>query len=225
LILSEPPVKVPAGTQYIYEPITLDAEEDQLTFCLRTTAQGMTIDPSTGRILWSPTKEQSGCYPVAIIVSDPLGGTAEQSFTVEIQESWPACRLMYPANGAIINGTFFFRGEATGGAVPVVRVEYRVDGGEWLPANGTDRWYFGIDTSRLGNGLHTLQVRAFNDAYSTEAVTNFEIRDFQSSNIEEVHTGGMAILPLVLVIAMMGAGVVIWRKGSAWFRAGRSRHR
>jgi hypothetical protein len=222
VIQSEPPLKAVAGLQYEYYVMASDAEGDKLSICLRTTVQDMSIDSSTGRILWTPRQDQPGYYAVAIIVSDGLGETTDQAFILEVKDSRPGCRIMYPAEGAIVNGTFVFRGDAAGDAIPVVRVEARIDGGRWLPANGTDGWYFAQDTWLLGDGLHTFQARAFNGVYSDEARVSFVVKNRQSPAQEEYHIEGFPIQPLVMFLILMAVGVVLWRKESVGSRKGRS---
>ncbi|MCK4971160.1 MAG: hypothetical protein KAS77_11545, partial [Thermoplasmata archaeon] len=40
-------------------------------------------------------------------------------------------------------------------------VEYRVDGGAWEEATGTDTWSIELDTTAMTSGIHQLEVRAF----------------------------------------------------------------
>ncbi|MHB8956341.1 MAG: putative Ig domain-containing protein [Pirellulaceae bacterium] len=46
---------------------------------------GMTVDPQTGRIQWTPGGEQVGTHHVVLEVSDGRGGAAYQDYTVSVQ--------------------------------------------------------------------------------------------------------------------------------------------
>jgi len=43
----------------------------------------------------------------------------------------------------------------------ITKVQLRADNGDWMDANGNTGWTFVLDTSKLKNGKHTLQARAF----------------------------------------------------------------
>lgn len=52
----------------------------------------------------------------------------------------------------------------------VARVEARLDGGEWERVSGTTMWTFDVDTGRLAEGSHTLEVRAYDGYLFSETV-------------------------------------------------------
>ena len=60
-----------------------------LTYALTTAPSGMTIDPASGLVQWTPTAAQVGPEAVALSVTDPLGGTATQTFTVVVAATPP----------------------------------------------------------------------------------------------------------------------------------------
>lgn len=84
-ITSAPPYEINNGT-YRYQVTAQDPDGDRLTYTLVKSPGGMTIDPSTGLIIWGPTpvaaREE---VTVKVEVSDGDGGTAyqEYSFIVE----------------------------------------------------------------------------------------------------------------------------------------------
>jgi RHS repeat-associated protein len=82
-ISSQPVNAVTPGALYGYDVKASDPDGDPLTYHLDTAPQGMTIDDQ-GRIRWSPSSADIGDHPVALTVSDGLGGTAPQSFTVTV---------------------------------------------------------------------------------------------------------------------------------------------
>jgi hypothetical protein len=70
---------------YTYSVDATDPDGDALTYSLIVSPEGMTIDAATGVIQWTPSEVQVGTHDVAVEVSDGRGGTASQSFTIEVQ--------------------------------------------------------------------------------------------------------------------------------------------
>jgi hypothetical protein len=72
-------------TQYSYDVEATDLDVgDTLIFSLTTYPAGMTIDSSTGLILWTPTNSQVGSNNVVVWVDDWNGGMDSQSFTITV---------------------------------------------------------------------------------------------------------------------------------------------
>lgn len=62
----------------------IDPDGDELFHSLLESPDGMTIDPSTGVIAWSPAIGQIGSHRVSVRVSDGRGGFADQSFDLDV---------------------------------------------------------------------------------------------------------------------------------------------
>jgi hypothetical protein len=58
-------------------------DENNLVYSLSSEPSGMSIDPSTGTIRWTPYKDQLGRHNVRILVSDGFDETS-QRFTIEV---------------------------------------------------------------------------------------------------------------------------------------------
>lgn len=86
LITSTPPLLQPtAGGLYRYDVTAMDLDVgDVLTYSLTTFPVGMSIDPATGVILWTPTLAQLGNQTVKVKVADQNGGSDSQTFTVNV---------------------------------------------------------------------------------------------------------------------------------------------
>ncbi|MDA8745661.1 putative Ig domain-containing protein, partial [Rubripirellula amarantea] len=85
-ITSLPGTRGVAGRFYTYAVRGDDPEKGELTFALQSPPSGMTIDPTTGLIRWRPTTEQIGNHTVSISVTDPLGATGTQSYTIAVSD-------------------------------------------------------------------------------------------------------------------------------------------
>lgn len=74
------------GKEYTYSPSTKDADGDQIVYSLNDemTQVGMTINPSTGKISWTP--KQSGQFEVQIYANDQRGKVARQSFDLLVAD-------------------------------------------------------------------------------------------------------------------------------------------
>ncbi len=201
VILGEPPAKVFAGARYVYEVLAFDEERDPLGFELRTAASGLTIDSGSGRLSWTPAREQVGHHPVAVAVTDCFGGRAVQYFTIEVLDDRPRCTIGLGAGEGALNSTDIVRGQVERGAFPVLRVEVRVDGSGWLPATGTGRWSFDLSELELGPGDHILYVRAFDGNYSEAVRAGFAVNG--AVPVPGVPNGRPAVSPVpVLLLAL-----------------------
>jgi hypothetical protein len=81
---SAPPVITSVGTETMYAVAVTDSDGDPLEFDLLTAPDGMTID-AAGFVEWTPTTSDVGVHAVRIQVSDDHGGTAIQSFNLEVR--------------------------------------------------------------------------------------------------------------------------------------------
>ena len=85
VITSQPGAAGAVGQPYRYDVHASDPDAgDTLTFSLPTAPQGMTIDPATGLIQWTPASNQGGRQAVTVRVQDQGGLFATQSFTVQV---------------------------------------------------------------------------------------------------------------------------------------------
>ncbi|MDD3631911.1 MAG: Ig domain-containing protein, partial [Atribacterota bacterium] len=82
-IVSKPKLEAVVGVPYKYQ---LDIEDDSKTkviFTLPVYPEGMTMDASTGLLMWTPTQEQIGKHDVIIRVNDGWFKD-EQEFTITV---------------------------------------------------------------------------------------------------------------------------------------------
>jgi len=75
---------------YRYQVEAQDPDGDRrLRFRLEQAPAGMTIDPISGALSWTPPPSATGSHNVEVVVDDLQGGEASQRFTVEISEEGP----------------------------------------------------------------------------------------------------------------------------------------
>ncbi len=85
VFLSQPDTLTTVGFQYEYAPRVVDVDPgDSVSFILTAAPDGMTIDPSSGKIRWLP--DTTGAYSVAILASDMIGFATPQSYILLVGE-------------------------------------------------------------------------------------------------------------------------------------------
>ena len=122
------------------------------------------------------------------------------------------------------NGITTLTGLAWGQVSAVSSVEYRIDGGEWMPATFDEgaetvgafarfNWSVALDTSKLLEGNRTVEVRAIN----TEGVQSLMVAttvmggwdgqpESEEFGFQEVIMVGLAIALLVLALIILLGG-------------------
>ncbi|OUL33998.1 putative Ig domain-containing protein [Nostoc sp. 106C] len=89
IITSTAPTTAYTATGYTYQIQALDADQDTLTYALDTAPAGMTIDATTGQILWTTKSNNAGTYNIAVKVLDKRGGVDTQNFTLNLSSNLP----------------------------------------------------------------------------------------------------------------------------------------
>jgi RHS repeat-associated protein len=85
VIRSTPVTTTSVGQAYAYQVVAPDPDPgDTLTFSLSNPPAGMSIEPATGLIGWTPTAAQSGPQGVTLRVQDAGGLFATQTFAVQV---------------------------------------------------------------------------------------------------------------------------------------------
>jgi predicted GH43/DUF377 family glycosyl hydrolase len=83
-IITSIPVKTAVATElYQYQVVAADVDGDKLTYSLNSYIIGMTIDPYSGLIQWTPMVTQTGSFEVNIQVSDGQA-SAKQDYFIDV---------------------------------------------------------------------------------------------------------------------------------------------
>ena len=70
---------------YLYGAQAVDVDGDSLSYSLVEAPDGMTIDPGTGAIEWSPNVNDIGTHAITVQAVDNVGGAATQSFVLDVR--------------------------------------------------------------------------------------------------------------------------------------------
>ena len=69
---------------YRYTAEAQDPDDDPLRYSLPNAPAGMTIDPDTGLVQWTPAAGQAGPHQVSLRVQDPAGASDTQDYTLTV---------------------------------------------------------------------------------------------------------------------------------------------
>ena len=83
-VVSSPKLIASVEHGYRYDLVAKDLDGDILQFSLTSAPNGMSVHPWNGTIRWNPTEQQYGIHKVVVTVSDIVGTTYDQSFSVEV---------------------------------------------------------------------------------------------------------------------------------------------
>lgn len=177
-----PPTLAWVGKEYAYNITSVDEDGDIPFYSVITGPSNISLNLTTGKLRWTPTRSDIGDHLMILQVTDNRGSIDQQIFTVTVLDtiipspSAPRCTIGSPANGSRTVGTLQLRGTAVNGSLPLSAVFVRIDGGVWLKAVGRDNWVLAVDISKLPSGKHRAEARAFDGSlYSDTASVDFTV--------------------------------------------------
>lgn len=150
-LTSTAPVNAILGVPYTYAPQAQDPDGDSLVYALPTAPSGMTIDPTTGAIHWTPAAGQTGTHPVSLRVEDPAGAGDTQSYTLTV---FADCTAAPPGTA----GACAITGLSADHAQPGSELTIRGYGFDPDPANNRVR-IGGVETDIIAIGPDGIRVR------------------------------------------------------------------
>ena len=151
------------------------------------------------------TPDRVGVWELVIRVWDWMGNTVEDSVNVTVLPRAPVVKITKMPDGTPVAGLIEVMGTALGD-VAIERVEYRVDDGGWVVANGAGAWVFVLDTGKLSNGNHTLTVRAWDGhSHGTAGPMPFQVENPTGDG----HEWGGTLLYIGVVLLVAVAAIVL----------------
>jgi len=114
-----------------------------------------------------------------------------------------------PEDGSKLNGVTFITGTAfhTNTSRIVTRVQIRIEPGDWTTADGTNSWKYKLDTTKLEDGSHSIEVNAFDgERYSVPMGINITT----SNPISTDNNGLMALLAASGIAGIIACAVGIY---------------
>ena len=173
-ITSLPVLKAVVGAPYTYDVEATGLPPSQFSLD-GTINEGMSIDPASGVITWTPLA--AGSFMVTVRVANGVLPDATQTFGIEVSADMPpTCSLNRPLAGEVVSGPLAdFSGDGVDD-VQTVKAEFYVDDvlGYTDVAQSGNYNYGGVprhwDTTTLANGTHTAKMVIFDTAGHTCSV-------------------------------------------------------
>lgn len=166
------------------------------------------ISTHTGIVAVKPSRRAAFVASVAIVFIALLPALAAPH--VLAAPAKPQCAITRPYDNATVSGKLRVTGNANMAADPIIKVQLRIDGGSLLIANGTDSWFFDMDTTMLSNGPHSIDAKSFDGTqYSDPAGVTFIV---QNSPPEPPDGDGRSYYIIAgVVIIVVAVAVAAWR--------------
>ena len=154
---------------YRYDADAVDPDGDPLTYRIEDGPGGLLIDAATGRLLWAASPNQVGTHAVTIAADDGLGGTATQSFTIDVRPARENALPFFASDPPAVIGAadvLSFRSEAvdTDGDALRYRLIDGPPGATIDPTTGTLRWDGRSRAMQFGRGGEGSDIRVPPDA-------------------------------------------------------------
>lgn len=165
------------------------------------------ISTHTGIVAVKPSRRAAFVASVAIVFIALLPALAAPH--VLAAPAKPQCAITRPYDNATVSGKLRVTGNANMAADPIIKVQLRIDGGSLLIANGTDSWFFDMDTTMLSNGPHSIDAKSFDGSqYSDPASVTFIV---QNGKPVAPETEPPYLLIVAVAIIVVAVGVAAWR--------------
>ncbi len=138
---------------------------------------------------WDTTKVANGLHKIETRCYDGVDYSSIVSINITVNNvanTPPVVSIDYPSNGSTVSGEIIIKGKAwdKDGNESIAKVEIRIDGGEWQNATGILNWAYKLDTKKLKNGMHTIEVRAYDGInYSNIIKINIEVQNKEKKGI------------------------------------------
>ena len=118
----------------------------------------------------------------------------------------PTIEISHPLEGATVSGTVTISGKASDpdGNETLVRMEIRIDSGNWKNATGTTSWSYDWNTKKTSNGNHTIEVRAWDGI-------NYSSIDSIVLNVQNKKKEGIPGFEIIFLVAAITI-VLLWKR-------------
>jgi N-acetylneuraminic acid mutarotase len=213
-ITSNPPSVIQEGDNYDYYITVVDEDNDIINISIVQAPINLSFNSSTGRIHWVPTTTDIGNHNFTIRALDNNGGMDDQAFTVTViprpPQERPRCTITSPVNGSTIDGLIQIRGNAIKGSNPLSTIQINIDGSQWLNATGLETWSYTYDVSKLKNGNHRIEARAFDGfLFSNQTSIIINVQN-PEPNVRVEQAAWWA--PIAIIIAIVIVAVFLLRR-------------
>ena len=211
LFSSVPIIEIQSGNTYRYAAKATSNDEAAIAYSLIESPTAMTIDPSSGQIVWNTQSNDVGRHSITILATDSYGLSARQSFSVNVRSVFvnrPPIITSTPETDAVVSSPFEVQTYATGPGPVAVDVLVQSNGTTSLVTANQDEQQLGYlaggarrfgatQPISLGEPNPSVLSTPFNTAYPVElglAPNTFgnSQRDIQGVVAEDVNNDGQS---------------------------------
>jgi hypothetical protein len=111
-ITSVPPKNASIAVPFVYTIVAYDPDGDALTYTLKSGPEGASVDPTTGRVSWTPKESDKGkTHTFEVEVCDARGACVTHTWTVVIPEgksNQPPSIQSTPAKQVVVGATYTY---------------------------------------------------------------------------------------------------------------------
>ena len=125
---SDPITSVTLGDTYRYDADTSDPD-DEVTYDVIGAPTGLTINRTTGLVLWSPTSSDIGDHPLTIEATDERGASSQQDYILSVlADTEPPVVTILPSSNPINPGDTVSIQVAASDNDAITDIELEIDG-------------------------------------------------------------------------------------------------
>jgi hypothetical protein len=118
----------------------------------------------------------------------------------------PSVTITSPSTNQKASGTLLIRGTASHPDGDIIRIEIKIDDGDWKKVDGAETWEYNLDTKELSDGTHKVYMRAYDGtSYSEEDVITIIVENPE----ESLDNFSMILIALGIIIALIIVIVVL----------------
>lgn len=120
---------------------------------------------------WDTSNLDDGEYIFSVRAFDGTDHSEIKSVTVYVDNPHPPSLTITSDIPEKVSGTIMIQGIASDTDGKIVKIEIQIDDGEWEGIEVTPYWSYELDTNRISNGDHIVQIRVTDDESETQIDT------------------------------------------------------
>jgi hypothetical protein len=168
VFITEPPTEATVAAQYAYDPDVV--ARGQVLWSAPVAPVGLTIDPDTGAVRWTPSSAQAGAQEVTIRATEVEGSAfADQAFTITVEDTGGPAVITSTPPTRVYAGEVL-RYDATASGAPTIQWTLE-DPSMGTPASGViivtsppegDAAAIEWDTAAVAPGEYSVALQVYN---------------------------------------------------------------
>ncbi len=183
-ITSKPPQPAVVGVPYQYQVRAQDALGLNLQFSLNQPPDGMSIDPNTGLLTWTPSAGQIPIQHVTVVVTTAQGLSATQSFGLPVESNVPDTAptiTSTPPTQIGLGQTYLYQVQASDADGDRVSVPYLQQSPQGMSVDASGLVHWQPTAAQFGPNQVTLSVE---DTHGTVTSQSFVVNVVTTNTVQ-----------------------------------------